>query len=74
MLCYALTLILLTIAGKQLMLGYAYYAGLMGAAFVAVYHYFLIRSRDRNNCFNAFLHNNWFGFAIFAGLFAHFGI
>jgi 4-hydroxybenzoate polyprenyltransferase len=72
MLCYAVTLILLTLAGNRLMLGWAYYLGLVLATGIAAYHYFLIRARDKTNCFKAFLHNNWFGCAVFAGLFAHY--
>lgn len=68
MLCYAASLILLAYAGRQLNLGWAYYAGLMLAAGIAAYHYTLIRDRDRSKCFKAFLHNNWFGTAVFAGI------
>ncbi|HEY1057601.1 MAG TPA: 4-hydroxybenzoate octaprenyltransferase [Limnobacter sp.] len=32
------------------------------------YHYTLIRNRERALCFKAFLHNNWVGAALFAGL------
>ena len=32
----------------------------------------LIRDRDPDECFRAFLHNNWIGAAIFAGIFASF--
>ena len=28
----------------------------------------LIRERQRDNCFRAFLHNNWFGASVFAGI------
>ncbi len=38
------------------------------AAGIAGYHYTLIRSRERGPCFKAFLHNNWFGAAVFAGI------
>lgn len=68
MLCYAASLILLAYAGRQLNLGWAYYAGLILAAGIAAYHYTLIRDRDRSKCFKAFLHNNWFGAAVFAGI------
>ena len=34
----------------------------------ALYHYRLIRERDRMRCFAAFLHNNWLGAAVFAGI------
>jgi len=33
-----------------------------------VYHWFLIRGRSREGCFKAFMHNNWVGGAIFAGI------
>ena len=35
---------------------------------VALYHYRLIRGRTREGAFRAFLHNNWIGAAIFAGI------
>jgi len=28
----------------------------------------LIRERDPQRCFRAFLHNNWFGASVFAGI------
>ena len=74
MVCYALTLLLLVISGKKLSLSYVYYLGLGVAAVVGVYHYFLMKNRDKTSCFKAFLHNNWFGFAVFMGLAAHYFI
>lgn len=68
MICYALTLLILAMSGIWLIMGYVYYIGLIAAAAVAIYHYFLIRKREKINCFKAFLHNNWFGFAVFSGL------
>lgn len=68
MLCYLATLLLLAIAGYYLSMHVFYYLGLLLAACVAIYHYFLIRGRDRKNCFKAFLGNNWFGFFVFAGM------
>ncbi len=68
--CYATTLLLLAVAGVMAGLGMPYYAGLMVAAGVAVHHYTLIRGREREHCFEAFLHNNWFGAAVFVGLVA----
>ncbi len=72
MLSYAITLLLLVIAGYQLSMGGVYYAGLLLAAGVTIYHYFLIKARDRKNCFKAFLGNNWFGLSVFAGVAAHY--
>lgn len=66
--CYAIALALLAYVGTLLQLGVAYYAGLLAAAVIATYHYILIRGRQRENCFKAFLHNNWLGAAVFAGL------
>ncbi|MGB9092770.1 MAG: 4-hydroxybenzoate octaprenyltransferase [Gallionella sp.] len=70
--CYAATLVLLALAGQMAGpmagLGWAYYAGLAVAACIAIYHYTLIRGRQRERCFRAFLHNNWFGAAVFSGI------
>ncbi len=68
MLCYGISLALLAYAGWRIHLGWAYFAGLATAAGVAAYHFTLIRGRDRVKCFKAFLHNNWFGAAVFAGI------
>lgn len=68
MVCYAVTLVLLAFSGYRLALGAAYYFGLVLAASVAISHYFLIRTRQKSKCFQAFLGNNWFGFAVLAGL------
>jgi hypothetical protein len=49
----------------------AYYAGLCSAAGIAVYHYGLIHATAQPAaCFKAFLHNNWFGASVFAGMVA----
>jgi len=45
---------------------------LVAAALIAIFHYRLIRTRSREGCFKAFLHNNWLGLAIFAGLVAEY--
>jgi 4-hydroxybenzoate polyprenyltransferase len=68
MICYALTLLLLGWAGLATGAGAPFLAGLAVAAGLMGYHYTLIRDRDRPRCFKAFLHNNWVGAAIFAGI------
>ena len=68
MLCYALTLGLLAWVGWQHGRGAVFGLGLTVAAGVAAYHYGLIKNREPAACFKAFLHNNWFGAAVFAGL------
>lgn len=69
MLCYAIMLAILAFVGIELQRGAFYYAGLLAAFFIMLYHYTLIRNRDRMRCFRAFLHNNWVGGAIFLGIF-----
>lgn len=66
--CYACMLAILGGVGWYVRLGWPYFAGLAVAAAIASYHYTLIRARERDKCFKAFLHNNWIGAAIFAGL------
>ncbi len=68
MACYAITLGLLALAGLMAGLHWPYFAGLLVAAGIALHHYTLIRDRAREKCFAAFLHNNWFGAAVFAGV------
>jgi 4-hydroxybenzoate polyprenyltransferase len=68
MLCYALHLAMLVVAGLQYGLGAWFYAGLALAAVCVAYHYTLIRGRERAPCFTAFRHNNWLGAAVFAGI------
>ena len=68
MACYATTLILLAISGQMASLGVIYYLGLLAAAGIALHHYRLIKHRRREDCFKAFLHNNWIGLAVFAGI------
>lgn len=65
---YALMLAFLAAVGARLALGAAYYVGLAVAAGLMVYHWHLIRGRTRAGCFKAFMHNNWVGAAIFAGV------
>ena len=69
MVCYAGALALLAWIGDGLQLGWPFWLGLGLAGAVAIYHFSLIRARQKEGCFRAFLHNNWFGLSIFAGLF-----
>lgn len=68
MACYGLTLAILAGVGFAMGLGWSYWLGLLAAAGIAIYHYGLIKDRDTGRCFAAFMHNNWFGAAIFAGI------
>jgi len=49
-------------------LGIAFWAGFAEAIALAFYHLWLIRTRERDRCFRAFLSNHWLGFAVFAGV------
>jgi 4-hydroxybenzoate polyprenyltransferase len=64
----SLLMLALFIIGRELQLGLAYHLALVVAAALAVYQQYLIRDRDRNGCFRAFLNNNWFGIAVFCGI------
>ncbi len=68
MLCYAIYLGGMVAIGMRLALGPLYYAGLAVALGCAVFHWTLIRRRERASCFRAFLHNHWLGLAVFAGV------
>lgn len=66
--CYAATLAILTWVGWQRQMDGVFYGGLGVAAAIALYHLKLIRHRDPQQCFHAFLHNTWFGAAVFGGI------
>jgi 4-hydroxybenzoate polyprenyltransferase len=68
MLAHAAFLGIMTALGRWQNLGPIYFAGLAVATALALYQYWLIRGRDRDRCFRAFLNNNWMGLAVFAGL------
>ena len=63
-----LTLLLLITVGWVNELSVIYYVGLFAAACLFVYHQYLIRQRDRQQCFKAFLNNNAVGLCVFCGL------
>ena len=64
--------IVLLIIGNRLEMSYYYYLGLTVAAGLALYQQYLIKDRDPDRCFAAFLNNNWFGMAVFAGILLHY--
>lgn len=68
MLCYAATLALIAWVGSTYALGWPFYTALAIAAGIMGVHYTWIRGRERMACFKAFLHNNWVGGIIFAGI------
>lgn len=63
-----LTLAALSFAGQAASLDGYYYFGLALAAGLALYQQYLIRERDPEACFRAFLNNHWFGAAVFSGI------
>lgn len=63
-----LVLAVLTLAGLSFGLGPAYYLGLAAAAGFGLYQQHLIRERDPQRSFQAFLNNRYFGGAVFFGL------
>ena len=55
-------------AGLAFGLGLYYYMSLLVTAILFGYQQYLIRERRPDACFKAFLHNNWVGMTIFAGV------
>ena len=63
-------IVLLLLLGFGVMEGLAwpYFAGLAVGAGLFVYQQWLTLTRERARCFRAFLNNQWFGAAVFAGV------
>jgi 4-hydroxybenzoate polyprenyltransferase len=72
MLCYAALFAVRAWVGATLHFSWPYWLGFTAALGCAVYHYRLIRERERMPCFAAFRHNNWLGGALFAGIAAQY--
>jgi 4-hydroxybenzoate polyprenyltransferase len=70
--CYAAALALLGWVGVRMNMSAAFHGGLALAAGLALYHLNLIRHREPQQCFRAFLHNTWFGAAVFGGIALHY--
>jgi 4-hydroxybenzoate polyprenyltransferase len=68
----AACLLMLYLAGSAFSLGGYYHLALLITAALFVYHQYLIRHRRPEDCFRAFLHNNWVGMVIFAGIALHY--
>ncbi len=68
MICYTIYLGGMLVVGVHQRMGPLYFAGLAVALGCAVFHWTLIRRRERASCFRAFLHNHWLGLAVFAGV------
>jgi 4-hydroxybenzoate polyprenyltransferase len=62
--------VILAMVGRLAGLGLAFDVSLAGAAVLFAWQQYLIRDRQREACFRAFLNNNWVGAVLFAGLVA----
>ncbi len=63
-----LLLLTLVLIGVNAGLGPYYYIALLLGAALFDHHQWMIRDREPAACFAAFLHNNWFGLVVFAGI------
>jgi 4-hydroxybenzoate polyprenyltransferase len=63
-----MTLVTLYLVGSAIHMGHWYHAGLWAGAVFFIYQLWLIRGREREACFRAFLNNNYFGMAVFIGM------
>lgn len=67
-----LVLLGLLLLGGRLELSRVYYLGLAAGACFFLYQQYLIIDRIPPRCFRAFLNNNWFGAAVFTGIYLHY--
>lgn len=64
----AMTLYSLYLIGQHFNLGIFYYISLVNVAGLFCYQQVLIRYREPDACFKAFLNNNWVGAVVFVGI------
>ncbi|WP_407656665.1 4-hydroxybenzoate octaprenyltransferase [Kangiella sediminilitoris] len=58
--------------GQQLELSFYYYLGWLASVLLITRQIWRCRNRDKQECFNAFLNNNYVGLAFFLGLVLHY--
>lgn len=63
-----LLLVNLSLIGRQLTIAYPFWIALFVCLAMAIYQHRLIRGREPQDCFRAFLNNNWYGAVVFAGI------
>ena len=68
MVFYAAYLVSWALLGRSVGLGAVFLLGVAVAAAQALWHFALIRQRQRDGCFKAFRLNHWLGLAVFAGV------
>jgi len=66
--CYGVLLISQIITARLAHLSPYFWLGWGAALLCALYHVTLVSTRSRENCFKAFLHNNWLGGFLFLGI------
>lgn len=65
---YLCTFAALALVGREAGMGLYYWLGLGVAVILVAWEFGLARDRARETCFRAFLHNNWVGMVVFAGI------
>jgi 4-hydroxybenzoate polyprenyltransferase len=63
-----MTLLTLYLVGRMIHMSHWFHAGLWAGAVFFAYQLWLIRAREPDACFRAFLNNNYFGMAVFIGM------
>lgn len=71
---YACMVFALFLVGRQAGLGVWYWLSLAASLVMIAYEFLVARSRSRDACFRAFLHNHWVGMTIFVGFALHFAL
>jgi len=64
-----LLILILLIIGSSFNLGQIYYFSLIIIVFFMIYHQYLMKKRLNEQYFKAFIHNNYVGMTVFAGIF-----
>lgn len=64
----------LLLIAKSELLTWPFYVAFSVATGLILYQQYLIRDRQRDECFDAFLNNHWIGLSVFLGLLGHYWI
>lgn len=70
----AVMVLALVLIGWFQAMNWPWYGGAIATAILFAWQQRMIRHRERDACFKAFMNNNWVGAAIFLGLLGHFSL
>ena len=70
----AVFLVIMLLIGVMLTMSAVYYVAIGLSLLFFIYQQWLVKNKEPDQCFHAFLNNNWVGAVLFLGIVSHYGL